>query len=65
MQHIEALLQSLFIMSSMVEARDTYTGGHLWRVGQFSRLLAGAAGLSRQEVARISITGLIGNKLWY
>ncbi|MDX8404905.1 MAG: HD domain-containing protein [Mariprofundus sp.] len=59
MKHIESLLQSLFVMSSMVEARDTYTGGHLWRVGQFSRLLAEQVGLSRREVARISVGGFL------
>lgn len=59
MKHIESLLQSLFVMSSMVEARDTYTGGHLWRVGQFSRLLAEEAGLTHREVARISVGGFL------
>ncbi|WP_167631606.1 HD domain-containing phosphohydrolase [Mariprofundus ferrooxydans] len=59
MKHIESLLQSLFVMSSMVEARDTYTGGHLWRVAQFSRLLAEEAGLSNREVARISAGGFL------
>lgn len=59
MKHIESLLQSLFVMSSIVEARDSYTGGHLWRVGQFSRLLAEAAGLTSQEVARISVGGFL------
>ncbi|MDX8398572.1 MAG: HD-GYP domain-containing protein [Mariprofundaceae bacterium] len=59
MNHIKALLQSLFIMSSMVEARDSYTGGHLWRVSQFSRLLAEAAGLDSQDTARISAGGFL------
>lgn len=59
MKHIESLLQSLFVMSSMVEARDSYTGGHLWRVAQFSRLLAEEAGLSSREVARISVGGFL------
>ncbi|MDX8395563.1 MAG: HD domain-containing protein, partial [Mariprofundaceae bacterium] len=54
-----SLLQSLFVMSSIVEARDTYTGGHLWRVSQLSRLLAEAAGLTSQEVARISVGGFL------
>lgn len=59
MKHIKPLLQSLFIMASMVEARDTYTGGHLWRVSQFSRLLAEKIGLSNREVARISLGGFL------
>ena len=53
------LLQSLFIMASMVEARDPYTGGHLWRVSQFARLLAQDAGLPADTVARISLGGFL------
>lgn len=40
MNELEHLLNSLFIMASMVEARDPYTGGHLWRVSQYSRVQA-------------------------
>ncbi|OIO70663.1 MAG: phosphohydrolase [Zetaproteobacteria bacterium CG1_02_53_45] len=59
MKYIEDLLQSLFIMASMVEARDPYTGGHLWRVAQYSRLLAEAVGMPKDEVARISAGGFL------
>ena len=59
MQHIEHLLKSLFVMASMVEARDPYTGGHLWRVSQYSRILAEDGGLSSAEVARISLGGFL------
>lgn len=59
MSQIDALLQSLFVMSAMVEARDPYTGGHLWRVSQFSRLLAADAGLDEREVARITLGGFL------
>lgn len=31
MDALEHLLNSLFLMASMVEARDPYTGGHLGR----------------------------------
>ena len=51
----EDLLSSLLAMSWMVEARDPYTGGHLWRVSQFSQLLAGRAGLAAKEVSRIAV----------
>ncbi len=34
------LLKSMALMSSIIEARDAYTGGHLWRVSQYSALLA-------------------------
>lgn len=53
--HQEDLLTSLLVMAWMVEARDPYTGGHLWRVSQFSQLLAGRAGLADKDVARISV----------
>jgi len=59
MNHAEHLLKSLFVMASMVEARDPYTGGHLWRVSQFSRLLAEDGGLPANEVARIALGGFL------
>jgi HD-GYP domain-containing protein (c-di-GMP phosphodiesterase class II) len=46
-------------MASLVEACDPYTGGHLWRVSQFSRLLAEGAGLPDSGVARISLSGFL------
>lgn len=55
----ESLLKSLYVMASLVEARDPYTGGHLWRVSQFSRLLAEDAGLPDSDVARISLSGFL------
>lgn len=55
----KALLRSLLVMAWAVEARDPYTGGHLWRVSQFARLLAGAAGLAEQDVARVVIGGFL------
>lgn len=59
MNELEHLLNSLFIMASMVEARDPYTGGHLWRVSQFSRVLAERGGLPPNQVARISLGGFL------
>jgi ribosomal protein S27AE len=59
MNHIEELLKSLFVMASLVEARDPYTGGHLWRVAQFSQLLAIRAGLPPRDVARIALGGFL------
>lgn len=46
-------------MASLVEARDPYTGGHLWRVAQFSQLLAFRAGLPSRDVARIALGGFL------
>ena len=55
----EHLIKSLFIMAALVEARDPYTGGHLWRVSQFSRILAEDLGLAPREVARIALGGFL------
>jgi hypothetical protein len=59
MRHINDLVKSLFVMASMVEARDPYTGGHLWRVSQFSRILAADAALATKVVARIALGGFL------
>lgn len=53
------LLSSLLIMGAMVEARDAYTGGHLWRVAQFSRLLAERCGFDRTGVALAAVGGFL------
>lgn len=53
------LLASLLTMAWFVEARDPYTGGHLWRVSRYARLLAEHAGLSHGEVARIELGGFL------
>lgn len=53
------LIKSLFVMAAMVEARDAYTGGHLWRVSQYCRILAEYGGLPRNVVARISLGGYL------
>jgi len=55
----EKVLASLLVMAWVVEARDPYTGGHLWRVSRFSHLLADKAGLSEEEVARIAVGGFL------
>lgn len=49
-QHQQAILASLLVSAWMVEARDPYTGGHLWRVSQFAMILARKAGLPEAEV---------------
>ena len=53
------LLKSLALMAAVVEARDTYTGGHLWRVSNISRLLAEKMGMSTAEVYHVSIGGFL------
>jgi hypothetical protein len=59
MNHLEDLLKSLYIMASLVEARDPYTGGHLWRVAQLSQLLGLKSGLLGKDIARISLGGYL------
>ncbi|ABR91520.1 Uncharacterized conserved protein [Janthinobacterium sp. Marseille] len=53
------LLVSLLIMAWVVEARDPYTGGHLWRVSRFAHRLALELGMSETDAARIAIGGFL------
>jgi HD-GYP domain-containing protein (c-di-GMP phosphodiesterase class II) len=53
------LLKSLTLLASMIEARDTYTGGHLWRVSRFCRQLAEAVGLPRDMVFLSALGGFL------
>ena len=53
------LLKSLAMMASVIEARDAYTGGHLWRVSQYSQQLAEAAGLTTDMVFLSRLGGFL------
>ena len=53
------LLFSLVMMAWFVEAKDPYSGGHLWRVSQYAKLLAQAIGLPKKEVSRIMLGGFL------
>jgi len=55
----EQLFASLLVMAWVVEARDPYTGGHLWRVSRFAELLARRAGLSASETAQVALGGFL------
>lgn len=55
----DALIASLLNMAWFVEARDPYTGGHLWRVSRYSRMVAEQAGLDSSAVARIGLGGFL------
>lgn len=55
----KALLESLMINAASVEARDPYTGGHLWRVSRLSMTLARLSGLDNIESTRIGIAGFL------
>lgn len=59
MNYKEDLLSSLLVMAWVVEARDPYTGGHLWRVSRMSRLLAADMKLPAADISRITIGGFL------
>jgi HD-GYP domain-containing protein (c-di-GMP phosphodiesterase class II) len=58
-RHQQDILASLLTAAWMVEARDPYTSGHLWRVSQFAMILAAKAGLPAAEVPRIAMAGFL------
>lgn len=49
------LVASLLALAWVVEARDPYTGGHLWRVSRYAALLCERDGSPREVCARVSI----------
>ena len=53
------LLKSLTLTASIIEARDAYTGGHLWRVSQYCQYLAEAAGLTREMIFLAALGGFL------
>lgn len=55
----DALIASLLNMAWFVEARDPYTGGHLWRVSRYARMVSEQAGLGAHEAARIGLGGFL------
>ena len=55
----EQMLASLLVMAWVVEARDPYTGGHLWRVSRYAALLCERAGIPLEPCARIAIGGFL------
>lgn len=59
MQLNKELLSSLLVMADVIEARDTYTGGHVWRVSQLAKLLAVKHGLSNHEAIHASVGGYL------
>jgi HD-GYP domain-containing protein (c-di-GMP phosphodiesterase class II) len=53
------LLKSLTLMASVIEARDTYTGGHLWRVSQYCQRLAQAVAMPEEMVYLAGLGGFL------
>lgn len=54
-----AVLASLLVLAWVVEARDPYTGGHLWRVARYAALLGERAGWPAALCARAAIGGFL------
>lgn len=52
-------LISLLALAWVVEARDPYTGGHLWRVSRYANLVAKCAGLAEHRIAQITLGGFL------
>lgn len=53
--HAKQMLASLLTMAWFVEARDPYTGGHLWRVSRYAYLLARQAGFDAAYAAKVGL----------
>lgn len=53
------LIKSVISLATVIEARDSYTGGHTWRVSQYAGRLAQAAGLSDDHVFVVKLGGLV------
>ena len=53
------LLRSLLILGTIIEARDPYTGGHVWRVAEYCKLIAEKAGLPKQDIFKAYISGYL------
>jgi putative nucleotidyltransferase with HDIG domain len=57
--HLAALLESLATMAWLVEARDPYTGGHLWRVARYAGALAEVGRLPPSQVGIATLGGFL------
>jgi len=55
----EAIVASLLAWAWAVEARDPWTGGHLWRVARYTELLADRAGMGPQERAQVALAAFV------
>ncbi|KPC52731.1 HD-GYP domain-containing protein [Amantichitinum ursilacus] len=59
MDLLTRLLISLITQAALVEARDAWAGGHLWRVSQLARRLALDLKLPAPDVAQITLGALV------
>lgn len=53
------LLKSLVTLGSVIEARDQYTGGHVFRVGQYARLIGKSMQLNADALFSLEVGGLV------
>jgi putative nucleotidyltransferase with HDIG domain len=53
------LLKSLVTLGSVIEARDKYTGGHVYRVGQYARKIGDKLGLPSDRLFALEVGGLV------
>ena len=53
------LIHSTLLLAAVVEARDPYTGGHLWRVAQVGKLIGERMGLERSDLFKLTLGGFI------
>ena len=55
----ELFLQTVTALSEAVDAKDRYTSGHSTRVAEYSRMIAGRLGKSKEEQEEIYRAGLL------
>lgn len=53
------LLKSLLMLAAVVEARDPFTGGHLWRMSCFAGLLGEKIGLAEDELIQLKLGSFV------
>lgn len=53
------LLKSLVTLGSLIEARDKYTGGHVFRCGQYARKIGDKIGLETGRLFALEVGGLV------
>jgi putative nucleotidyltransferase with HDIG domain len=59
LQQVQNYQHAIHSLVKMIEARDTYTGGHSERVAKYSKDIAKAMGLSKQECNIIYESGIL------
>lgn len=55
----EAIVASLLTMAWVIEARDPYTGGHLWRVARYAALVAERSGMGPDLCAQVALGAFV------